>query len=652
MFTKNTISQSIIDTVNGILAEEDKKALLLEPEKKTPFAKSYKPSNSVKEDAEELDELSKKTLGSYINKAVGTDPHRGTKSSVVNSVRAANSARADYMQGGSDMDSLDKKVTAADKNFSNRLSGIKSATRKLAKEEGELKGKQSKLDKNHNGKLDAEDFKIIRKEEKEISFTGSHQAKTTLKNIKNPSVQQRMAAHDIKPGIAGYRDRIDMYKDAEHKGNLKSEEKEISFTGSHQGKTTLGHIKNPTVQQRMAAHDIKPGIKGYRDRIAMYKDAEHMGNLKSEEKGEGSHEDDKQDKALFKKMYKKAEKQDDKSEKEMSEERQLSPKEGAEKERIAKGMKKSASGFKARYGNRAKSVMYATATKLAKEQVEYIDEDEEMTQNTKEQVVTVKHEDSGKELRIVKTAVPDYQKRGYYPVKEEVELDEAREYLAVHPKTDKVEHVSDSAEKRDEFIKSKGNMHKAAQGMAGQKKVGDKYMREDIEELDELNKDTLYSYARKSEKDQDNQFGKIGKALRDKDPETGNKAGHKFSMRSIGQNRAEKRLEKEEVEGLDELNDTEESATINKNTKTVDDLGGRKKVPATFDNEHKSYKVKLETVAEGKGPETDSVPFVKNANTSSSPMGLAKELAQKSFKKIRNETMIGTASATSEEKKK
>jgi hypothetical protein len=48
-----------------------------------------------------------------------------------------------------------------------------------------------------------------------------------------------------------------------------------------------------------------------------------------------------------------------------------------------------------------------------------VSEDEEMTQKKKEQVVTVKHKDSGKELRIVKTAVPDYQKRGYYPVKEQ-----------------------------------------------------------------------------------------------------------------------------------------------------------------------------------------------------------------------------------------
>ena len=60
-----------------------------------------------------------------------------------------------------------------------------------------------------------------------------------------------------------------------------------------------------------------------------------------------------------------------------------------------------------------------------KEEAEQMDEDE-MTQRKKEQVVTVKHKDSGKELRVVKTAVADYQKRGYHPVKEEVEqMDEA-----------------------------------------------------------------------------------------------------------------------------------------------------------------------------------------------------------------------------------
>jgi hypothetical protein len=51
-------------------------------------------------------------------------------------------------------------------------------------------------------------------------------------------------------------------------------------------------------------------------------------------------------------------------------ERTLSTAETGEKERLVKGMKKSAAGFKERYGKRATSVIYATATKMAKEHVE------------------------------------------------------------------------------------------------------------------------------------------------------------------------------------------------------------------------------------------------------------------------------------------
>ena len=111
----------------------------------------------------------------------------------------------------------------------------------------------------------------------------SHQSKTTMKHIDNPNAGEKKAAKDIKPGIKGYRDRIDMLKSAQARGALKKEGKEISFSGSHQGKTTLKHIKNPDVVQRMAAHDIKPGIKGYRDRIALLKDAERRKNLKKED---------------------------------------------------------------------------------------------------------------------------------------------------------------------------------------------------------------------------------------------------------------------------------------------------------------------------------------------------------------------------------
>jgi hypothetical protein len=46
-------------------------------------------------------------------------------------------------------------------------------------------------------------------------------------------------------------------------------------------------------------------------------------------------------------------------------EREMTSGETAERERIVKGMKKGFSGFRQRYGDRAKSVMYATATKQA-----------------------------------------------------------------------------------------------------------------------------------------------------------------------------------------------------------------------------------------------------------------------------------------------
>tara|TARA_Y100000592_G_C5457046_1_gene311925 strand:+ start:853 stop:1284 length:432 start_codon:yes stop_codon:yes gene_type:complete len=51
----------------------------------------------------------------------------------------------------------------------------------------------------------------------------------------------------------------------------------------------------------------------------------------------------------------------------MFQEKELTEPEKKEKEKIVKGMKKDKKGFKKRYGDDAESVMYATATKIAKE---------------------------------------------------------------------------------------------------------------------------------------------------------------------------------------------------------------------------------------------------------------------------------------------
>lgn len=54
---------------------------------------------------------------------------------------------------------------------------------------------------------------------------------------------------------------------------------------------------------------------------------------------------------------------------EQIDEREMTDTETQERERLVKGMKKNLKGFKDRYGDRAKSVMYATAAKIAKEKV-------------------------------------------------------------------------------------------------------------------------------------------------------------------------------------------------------------------------------------------------------------------------------------------
>ena len=78
--------------------------------------------------------------------------------------------------------------------------------------------------------LDAQNPSIIKENEQGVAEHNdtfdpkSHQYKTTMKHAKDPTVQQRMAAHDIQPGIKGYRDRIDMIKDLERTGKLKKDE--------------------------------------------------------------------------------------------------------------------------------------------------------------------------------------------------------------------------------------------------------------------------------------------------------------------------------------------------------------------------------------------------------------------------------------------
>ena len=66
-------------------------------------------------------------------------------------------------------------------------------------------------------------------------------------------------------------------------GMKKEEVEQVDEAQSHQAKTTMKHIKNPTKGEIEASKHMKSGIAGYADRIAMLKSAEARGALKNEE---------------------------------------------------------------------------------------------------------------------------------------------------------------------------------------------------------------------------------------------------------------------------------------------------------------------------------------------------------------------------------
>ena len=99
----------------------------------------------------------------------------------------------------------------------------------------------------------------------------SHQSKTTMKHIPNASPALKKAAKDIKPGIAGYRDRIAMLKAGNVKEEAQIDELSKSTLGSYLTKKTSEYMKGKT----------QPGSKEHA------KDVQNMGKaydkLKKEE---------------------------------------------------------------------------------------------------------------------------------------------------------------------------------------------------------------------------------------------------------------------------------------------------------------------------------------------------------------------------------
>jgi len=279
----------------------------------------------------------------------------------------------------------------------------------------ELKGDQHKIDKNKNGKIDGQDFKILKgqkaNEEVETVEEGIGDAlKTGAKKFlakvgggsdedQRKDLQRKMGVPQTgKAPMAKQNEEVeleegwdDMVKAA--KDSVKSGPKPSGGAGVKQGSRYGG-----SKQKDEPEADEKPKKK-MSEMVALYKDGgfkaleESWGKKKKVMKEEPDSEqfakelEDQKKRADGTKPQAEVAKpsvqavKNEEVEQEIQvinadlangvdqvniEERALTAAETEKKEDTVKSMKKNLSGFKERYGKDAKSVMYATATKQAK----------------------------------------------------------------------------------------------------------------------------------------------------------------------------------------------------------------------------------------------------------------------------------------------
>jgi hypothetical protein len=309
-------------------------------------------------------------------------------------MEAEKMAKKDHDQDG-------KIESGKDEYLGSRIRAAKAA----GKLKEELKGNQHKIDANKNGKVDAHDFKLLRakktmKEEEQIDEAfptvadgekslRAKEGKTssgTLTKTKTGLVHSRDYEDDsddtpAKKGrptgggagkstkkkkltemIAAYKERgIDsLYEEPDNATFTKElEDQKAKFDGKKKG----GDVAKPSVQAvKVEQYEEDDGPLSEEQLDELSKSTVKSYVMKKMEKPTTTKKDVKGMTNAYNRLkgYKPT------SEEVELEERTLTADEKSNKEDYVKGMKKSVSGFKERYGDKAKSVMYATATKMAK----------------------------------------------------------------------------------------------------------------------------------------------------------------------------------------------------------------------------------------------------------------------------------------------
>ena len=343
--------------------------------------KLLRAKKEVKEESEQIDELSKATMGSYVNK----------------SAKDAVDRTAQEVETG-EIDKL------ADK----RMKGIKLATKKLTKEESVKEGYYKDMDTNRK-----EDERLAKKVSS--PFGKPDKKKTKIATPGKFGYGYSAARHLARQGMAGMTkeesEQVEEDIQKTSSGYIHHARPGV-YGGSEKEKHVVDTLRGPKKSELNAIEKEKKMKKSFSEMVELYneiglkslsnmiseepdneqftqelkdQEAKAAGKGKKAEVAKGAVQAVKVEEGVLKPELEKGfpapgvktgasapkgttymPKKNVKEEAEQVEERSLTEPEMEKKEEIVKSMKKGLSGFKDRYGDRAKEVMYATATARAK----------------------------------------------------------------------------------------------------------------------------------------------------------------------------------------------------------------------------------------------------------------------------------------------
>jgi hypothetical protein len=222
-----------------------------------------------------------------------------------------------------ELDEAWEKPEKEEKGEKKHTEGKDEEKKELKKEARDMPGNQEKIDANKNGKVDAHDFALLRarKGKKSVKEMWEKAAEVQEGWAKKKAVDEgKKVEIEIMP-------QVDTPNDPEPPTGKKAKKEVKKEEFAAEGKNKEGKEQGA---------DGKACWKGYK-----YAGTENGKDkcVKAGYEMEGGEE---------------------------LQEKRLSAKEKAKKEKFVKGMKKKFSSFKSKYGAKAKDVMYGTATSMAK----------------------------------------------------------------------------------------------------------------------------------------------------------------------------------------------------------------------------------------------------------------------------------------------